>query len=113
MDEKKNKVEDRIVAAKCRDSPRRKPPYVRQKKGERTQSHVMQHCDDFVTCNQNTGSKSKTWDGGRILTCRKAGVSEAVGSDGLDRLSGLKSELLTKSVGMISSPRGFFDVLPL
>lgn len=49
----------------------------------------------------------------RKLTCRKAGVREAVGSDGLDRLRGLKSELLTNSVGMSSSPRGFFDVLPL
>lgn len=53
------------------------------------------------------------WSKRIILTCRKAGVSEAVGSDGLDRLRGLKSELLTNSVGISSSPLGFFDVLPL
>lgn len=40
-------------------------------------------------------------------------MREAVGSDGLDRLRGLKSELLTNSVGMSSNPRGFFEVLPL
>lgn len=40
-------------------------------------------------------------------------MRDAVGSDGLDRLRGLKSELLTNNVGMSSSPRGFFEVLLL
>lgn len=47
-----------------------------------------------------------------LLTCRKAGVRDAVGKDGLDRLRGLISELVTSSVGMSSRTLGFFD-LPL
>lgn len=46
------------------------------------------------------------------LTCRKAGVSEAVGSEGLDRPMGLRSELVTTSVGMSSRPLGL-RALPL
>ncbi len=45
----------------------------------------------------------------RTLTCSKAGVREAVWRDGLHRLKGLRSELVTTSVGINSRPLGFLD----
>lgn len=49
----------------------------------------------------------------KVLTCNIAGVSEAVGSDGLHRLEGEKSEAVTnRAGGLICRILGSLRVFP-